>query len=118
MNSIYQLKTGEFVDLARIVKIGITEEDNKRYSFNITFQLVKDIDKIAIQPSLAATEIKEAHGKIARYINPDHPDPYRIIDKRTIDAACDAGLAAYKKFAEEVRNDLITAWKQFKNKET
>lgn len=119
MDSIYQLKTGEFVDLNRIVKVdNLIEKDNDRYAYSITFQLVSNKEEIIISPSLVMDEIKKAHDEVARYINPNDSPQYRIIDERTIETACTAGKNAYKKFSEGIRNDLVTTWKEFKKGET
>lgn len=118
MNSIYQLKTGEVVDLNSIVKIenliDDTEESN-RFSFVIIFNHSGNTDKIIIPPSLCADIIKKEHDKFAEYLIQSNDGRYRVIDSRTIEPACAAGKNAYKTFCKEVRNDLINAWRKYKD---
>jgi hypothetical protein len=117
MDSIYQLKTGEFVDLNSIVKVGNIVDDieqNTRFYFLIHFNHSGEPDKIVVPTSLYRNRIKTAHDKFAKYLAKSLDGKHNIIDRRTIDDACAAGLAEYKKISEEVRDDLIKAWKQYK----
>jgi hypothetical protein len=117
MDSIYQLKTGEFVDLDEIAKIeNLVDKVSKidRFCFTIVFKHSEAPNEIIVSPALAMDEIKEAYHNMAYTIRKDYNPHFRLIFQDTFDQACDAGKNAYKKFAEEVRSDLVSAWRKFK----
>jgi len=107
MNSIYQLKTGEAVDLSQIVQVGsfLKTALNKPHEFEIIFKTTRS--KIIIHADSVGKEIMDAYDSAIKW-----------------EACCDskgqavrASADVYNNFCDEVRSDLINAWKQFKGED-
>lgn len=107
MNSIYQLKTGEAIDLSEIVQIGNLRKIGTKRPHEFEIILKSATCKIVVNAYSIGDEIREAYQEACLRTTPmsgDSPQERAEI----------AASEVYKDFCYEVRDDLINAWRKYK----
>ena len=110
MDSIYQLKTGEFVDLARIISVSKILHKNMEQYFEITCQFATNKIKVS-QPEHYAFYIR--HDDICAECR----DEGGNVDEnkyKQIFLTYRQEREEYDRRFRDSYNDLINAWKKYK----